>query len=68
MASTRVLIAAGRLVTEGLSLRDAARAAVAGPLTDDPVVTAGLFELIDAYVADDAAVTAVPLTGPSGCS
>ena len=51
VASTRVLIAAGRLVTEGLSLRDAARAAVAGPLTDDPIVTAGLFELIDAYVA-----------------
>ena len=53
VASTRVLIAAGRLVTEGLSLRDSARAAVAGPLTDDPVVTAGLFELIDAYVTDD---------------
>ncbi len=36
VASTRVLVAAGQLVTEGLSLRDAARAAVAGPLTDDP--------------------------------
>jgi nitric oxide reductase NorQ protein len=53
VASTRVLIAAGRLVAEGLSMRDAARAAVAGPLTDDPVVTAGLFEMIDAYLADD---------------
>jgi nitric oxide reductase NorQ protein len=53
VASTRVLIAAGRLVTEGLSVRDAARAAVAGPLTDDPVVTAGLFDLIDAYVGDE---------------
>lgn len=52
VASTRVLIAAGRLVGEGLSPRDAARAAVAGPLTDDPVVTAGLFELIDAYTAE----------------
>ena len=31
-------------------LRDAARAAIAGPLTDDPLVTAGLFEMIDAYV------------------
>jgi len=49
VASTRVLIAAGRLVNEGLSIRDAARAAVAGPLTDDPVVTTGLVELIDAY-------------------
>jgi nitric oxide reductase NorQ protein len=52
VASTRVLVAAGRLVTQGLPLRDAARAAVAGPLTDDPVVTAGLYELIDAYAAD----------------
>jgi nitric oxide reductase NorQ protein len=52
VASTRVLVAAGRLVVEGLSLRDAARAAVAGPLTDDPTVTAGLFEMIDAYFTD----------------
>jgi nitric oxide reductase NorQ protein len=50
VASTRVLVAAGRLMGEGLSLRDAARAAVAGPLTDDPMVTAGLFEMIDAYL------------------
>jgi nitric oxide reductase NorQ protein len=53
VASTRVLIAAARLARQGLSLRDAARAAIAGPLTDDPVVTAGLFDLIDAYVAED---------------
>jgi nitric oxide reductase NorQ protein len=53
VASTRVLVAAGQLIVEGLSLRDAARVAVAGPLTDDPVVTAGLFEMIDAYVADE---------------
>jgi nitric oxide reductase NorQ protein len=55
VASTRVLVAAGRLVVEGLSVRDAARAAVAGPLSDDPAVTAGLFEMIDAYLADDTA-------------
>ena len=54
VASTRVLVAAGRLVGEGLSLRDAARAAVAGPLTDDPAVTAGLLEMIDAYLEEDA--------------
>jgi nitric oxide reductase NorQ protein len=53
VASTRVLIAAGRLVTEGLGLRDAARAAIVGPLTDDPAVTAGLARMIDAYLADD---------------
>jgi nitric oxide reductase NorQ protein len=54
VASTRVLVAAARLVVGGLSLREAARAAVAGPLTDDPVVTAGLFEMIDAYITDPA--------------
>ncbi len=53
VASTRLLVAAGRLVADGLSLRDATRAAVAGPLTDDPVMTAGLFEMIDAYVDDE---------------
>jgi len=51
VASTRLLVAAGRLVAEGLALRDAARAAIAGPLTDDPTVTTGLFEMIDAYLA-----------------
>jgi len=55
VASTRVLIAAGRLVAEGLDLRAAARAAVAGPLTDDPIVTAGLFEMVDAYLGGDPA-------------
>ncbi len=53
VASTRVLIAAGRLVAEGLPLTDAARAGVAGPLSDDPVVTAGLNEMIDAYLGQD---------------
>jgi nitric oxide reductase NorQ protein len=52
VASTRVLIAAGRLVAEGLSARDAARAAIVGPLTDDASVTSGLVEMIDAYLAD----------------
>jgi nitric oxide reductase NorQ protein len=52
VASTRVLIAAGRLVVEGLPPRAAARAAVAGPLTDDPRVAAGLAEMIDAYLPD----------------
>ena len=50
VASTRVLIAAGRLIAEGLSPRDAARAAVVGPLTDDSIVTAGLMEMVDAYL------------------
>jgi nitric oxide reductase NorQ protein len=52
VASTRVLVAAGLLINAGLPARAAARAAVAGPLTDDPIVTAGLIEMVDAYVAD----------------
>ncbi len=52
VASTRVLVAAGRLVAAGLPMRDAARAAIAGPLTDDPLVTAGLLEMVDAYLPD----------------
>lgn len=52
VASTRVLIAAGRLITEGLAPREAGRAAIAGPLTDDSLATAGLMEMIDAYLAE----------------
>jgi nitric oxide reductase NorQ protein len=44
VASTRVLIA------EGLTTRDAARAAIAGPLTDDASVGRGLNEMIDVYL------------------
>jgi nitric oxide reductase NorQ protein len=55
VASTRVLIAAGRLIGEGLSPREAARAAIAGPLTDDSTVTRGLVEMIGVYLADQQA-------------
>jgi len=50
VASTRVLIAAGQLIAEGLSPRDAARAAIAGPLTDDAATTRGLVEMLDVYL------------------
>lgn len=52
VASTRVLIAAGRLIVEGLTARDAARAAIAGPLTDDALVGRGLNEMIEVYLGD----------------
>lgn len=52
VASTRVLIAAGQLIAEGLSPGEAARAAVAAPLTDDALVTSGLAEMVDAYLGD----------------
>jgi nitric oxide reductase NorQ protein len=50
VASTRVLIAAGKLAAEGLTMREAARAAIAGPLTDDAAVGKGLGEMIDIYL------------------
>jgi nitric oxide reductase NorQ protein len=53
VASTRVLIAAGRLVAAGVSAREAARAAIAGPLTDDATLTRGLIEMIDTYLGAD---------------
>jgi len=52
VASTRVLIAAGRLIAEGLGPREAARAAVVGPLTDDATVMTGLVEMINAYLPE----------------
>jgi nitric oxide reductase NorQ protein len=54
VASTRVLIAAGQLIAEGLTMRDAARAAIAGPLTDDVSVARGLNEMIDVYLGQPA--------------
>lgn len=53
VASTRVLIAAGRLFADGLPLREAARAAIVGPLTDDAAVTAGLLEMVNVYLLDE---------------
>jgi nitric oxide reductase NorQ protein len=52
VASTRVLIAAARLFADGVPLVAAARAAIAGPLTDDPVVGAGLVRMISTYLGD----------------
>jgi nitric oxide reductase NorQ protein len=60
VASTRVLIAAGRLIADGLTPRDAARIAIAAPLSDDPTVQAGLIKMIDIYVASDAVTIAHP--------
>jgi len=53
VASTRVLIAAGRLMAAGLPARDAGMAAIVSPLTDDPLLGEGLAELIDAYLPID---------------
>jgi nitric oxide reductase NorQ protein len=53
VASTRVLIAAARLCVDGLRMREAARAAIVGPLTDDATVTRGLLEMVDVYLPDE---------------
>lgn len=52
VASTRVLIAAGELAAEGLTLQEAAMAAIAGPLTDDVQVSNGLAKMIEVYLSD----------------
>ena len=52
VASTRVLISAARLIAEGLTMRTAAEAAIAGPLTDDVAVNRSLKEMIKVYLTD----------------
>jgi nitric oxide reductase NorQ protein len=52
VASTRLLIAAGRLAASGVRLPEAAKAAVAGPLADDQSIAKGLHELVDAYLPE----------------
>ncbi|BBY25097.1 CbbQ/NirQ/NorQ/GpvN family protein [Mycobacterium stomatepiae] len=49
VASTRTLIAAAMLVAEGMSFKEAAISAIAGPLTDDIQLRNGLVTLIDAH-------------------
>jgi len=51
VASTRTLVAAGVLVANGLTPRQAAVAAMAGPLTDDRVLQDGLLTMVDNYVS-----------------
>src|SRR6185312_7963956 len=45
---TRLLVSAGRLIADGISPADACRAALVGPLTDDPDLLAGIADLVDA--------------------
>jgi nitric oxide reductase NorQ protein len=49
VASTRTLVAAGCLLSEGLDFVAAATAAVAGPLSDDPELRDGLIGMIRTY-------------------
>lgn len=45
---TRLLVSTGRLIADGISPADACRAALVGPLTDDPDLLAGIADLVDA--------------------
>jgi nitric oxide reductase NorQ protein len=46
--STRLLIATARLMASGIPTVDACRAALVGPLTDDPDLLAAIFDVINA--------------------
>lgn len=48
--STRVLIATARLIARGIAPQAACRAALAGPLTDDPDVLAAVHDLVVATI------------------
>jgi nitric oxide reductase NorQ protein len=50
MPSTRLLVAAARLIAEGVPAPEACRAAVAAPLTDDPDILAAVHDVIDAVL------------------
>lgn len=49
-ASTRTLVSTARLINGGLAPRDAARAALVEPLSDDATVTRGLLAMVETYL------------------
>jgi nitric oxide reductase NorQ protein len=48
--STRLLVAAARLIVSGVAAREACRSAVAAPLTDDPELLGAVHDVIDAVL------------------
>jgi nitric oxide reductase NorQ protein len=46
--STRLLVSTGRLIASGIAPRHACRAALVGPLTDDPDLVVAIADIIDA--------------------
>ena len=46
--STRLLIAAARLIASGIDVRDACLAAIVAPLSDDPTLVGAMHDLVDA--------------------
>ena len=49
-ASTRLLVYAATLIKDGFDIREACRAALVEPLSDDPETLAALMEVVDASV------------------
>jgi nitric oxide reductase NorQ protein len=50
-ASTRTLIATARLIKSGIPAAAAARVAIIGPLSDDPIVSRNLREMAQLYMS-----------------
>jgi nitric oxide reductase NorQ protein len=50
VASTRTLVSTAALIGEGLPPREAAEAAIVGPLSDDEAQTSGLMVIVDTYL------------------
>ncbi|NLG77961.1 MAG: CbbQ/NirQ/NorQ/GpvN family protein, partial [Xanthomonadaceae bacterium] len=48
--STRLLVAAASLIASGIPLKDACRAAIVSPLSDDPTLVAAMNDLVDASI------------------
>ena len=48
MPSTRLLIAAARLIASGIEVRDACYGAVVSPLSDDASLVGAMRDLVDA--------------------
>jgi nitric oxide reductase NorQ protein len=46
--STRLLIAAARLIVHGIDARDACRSAIVSPLSDEPTLVSAMRDLVDA--------------------
>ncbi|MBA3036048.1 MAG: CbbQ/NirQ/NorQ/GpvN family protein [Desulfobacterium sp.] len=51
VSSTRTVIAAADLIKAGLSLREAVRAGMIGPLCDDPLIDRSLMQLVSTYIS-----------------
>jgi hypothetical protein len=60
VASTRTLVAAAGLIQEGLGFAEAATAAIAGPLSDDPELRDGLVGMISTGITERTLFRHVP--------